>query len=69
MNPALLLLLLLDGDGEESGQSGPLVGQWSQVAYMQATATPIELIAKHIDEPLTARQQINELEATDDNNH
>jgi hypothetical protein len=36
VNPALLLLLLFDGDGEAAGQSGALVGSWNNVACLDA---------------------------------
>lgn len=60
MNPALYLLLLLDGDGESPASPATMIGQWSRVTYLQASAPRIEL---------TAKQPTATLEASDANNH
>lgn len=60
MNQALYLLLLFDGDGEAAATPATMIGQWSRVTYLQASAPRIELTAKHT----TAT-----MEATDANNH
>lgn len=54
------LLLLFDGDGESGVVPQTLVGQWSRVTYLQASAPRTELTAKHGN---------NQLEASDANNH
>lgn len=62
MNPALLLLLIFDGDGdgEATGQSGPLVGSWENVAWLK-TSSP--------DTALETAHERTNLEATDANHY
>lgn len=54
MNPALYLLLLFDGDGEAAATPATMIGQWSRVTYLQASAPRTELQAASEKQTLEA---------------